>query len=84
MTINSCRAYFRLNGITAGDIEQQDGRIIINFIDDDKMITGIKDIENGKSVINNDTWYTLDGRKLLDKPTRRGVYIHGGKKIVVK
>ncbi len=84
MTINSCRAYFRLNGITAGDIEQQGGRIILNFIDDDKMITGIKDIENGKSGVDNDTWYTLDGRKLLDKPTRRGVYIHGGKKIVVK
>jgi hypothetical protein len=29
-------------------------------------------------------WYTLDGRKLDAKPTKRGVYIHHGKKIVVK
>ena len=29
-------------------------------------------------------WFTLDGRRLTDKPTRKGVYIHLGKKQVVK
>ena len=29
-------------------------------------------------------WYTLDGRKLNDKPTEKGVYINNGKKIYVK
>ncbi len=29
-------------------------------------------------------WYTLDGRKLAKKPTQKGVYINGGKKVVVK
>lgn len=29
-------------------------------------------------------WYTLDGIKLYDKPTEKGVYINNGKKIYVK
>ena len=28
-------------------------------------------------------WYTLDGVKLSGKPTKKGLYIHGGKKVVV-
>jgi hypothetical protein len=30
------------------------------------------------------TWYTLDGRKLQDKPTTKGIYIKNGKKIIIK
>ena len=33
---------------------------------------------------NNDTWYSLDGRRLDGKPTKKGVYINSGKKIVIK
>ena len=29
-------------------------------------------------------WFTLDGRKLDGKPTKAGLYIHGGRKVVVK
>ena len=29
-------------------------------------------------------WYTLDGRKLDKKPTQKGLYIHNGRKVVVK
>ena len=29
----------------------------------------------------NDSWYTLDGRKLQGKPTQKGIYIYKGKKI---
>ena len=29
-------------------------------------------------------WYTLDGRKLSDQPTTHGIYIHNGKKIMIK
>ena len=29
-------------------------------------------------------WYTLDGRKLFGKPATKGVYIHNGRKIVIK
>ena len=31
----------------------------------------------------DDTWYTLDGKKLNAKPTSKGIYVHRGKKIVM-
>jgi len=33
---------------------------------------------------NNNAWYTLDGRRLITEPTQKGLYIHNGKKIIVK
>lgn len=44
--------------------------------------TGIMEIENGK--LNIESWYSLDGRRLNAKPTKKGVYIQNGKKVVVK
>ena len=29
-------------------------------------------------------WYTLDGRKLDKQPTKKGIYINGGRKVVIK
>jgi hypothetical protein len=29
-------------------------------------------------------WYTLDGRKLESKPTKKGLYIVNGNKVVIK
>ena len=29
-------------------------------------------------------WYSLDGRKLDAKPTKKGLYIHNGNKVVIK
>ncbi len=29
-------------------------------------------------------WCTLDGRRLSTKPTRKGIYVHNGKKVVIK
>lgn len=45
--------------------------------------TGIMEI---LQPVGNDAgaWYSLDGRKLDAKPTRKGVYIQNGKKIVIK
>ena len=44
--------------------------------------TGVGSIENGKLTIDN--WYDLNGRKLQGMPTKKGVYIMNGKKVVVK
>ena len=35
-------------------------------------------------MIKSDGWYTLDGRRLSEKPTQSGVYINGGRKVVIK
>ena len=33
---------------------------------------------------NGETWYDMNGRRLQGKPTRKGVYIKNGKKVVIK
>lgn len=45
--------------------------------------TGIGDAArlNEKEETKNRNWYTLDGRQLDSKPTKKGVYIHNGVKI---
>ena len=50
----------------------------------DGETTGIRSIDNGKLKIDNeaDAIYMLDGRRVAH-PTK-GLYIHGGKKILVK
>ncbi len=44
----------------------------------------IHGISNEQLVISNYDYYTLDGRKLQGKPTKKGIYIVNGKKVVVK
>ena len=44
--------------------------------------TGIGVIDKGQ--LTNDNWYDLNGRRLQGRPTRKGVYILNGKKVVVK
>ena len=44
--------------------------------------TGIDAIEN--VTIDNEGWYDMQGRKLQAKPNRGGIYIHNGKKVVVR
>ena len=46
--------------------------------------TNLVSIDNGQLTIDNDVWYTLDGRKLNGKPTQKGIYVNGGRKVVVK
>jgi Zn-dependent metalloprotease len=52
----------------------------------DGSTTGIEMVKNSQPALNGQTgkWYTLDGRQLDDQPTKKGLYIHNGNKIVVK
>jgi surface protein len=79
MTIGSCRAHFRLQGIEAGDLTGN--AIVLNF--DGENTTGIVEMSDGRRKME-DVWFTLDGRKLNGKPTAKGVYIYKGNKRVIK
>ena len=48
------------------------------------IATSLREISNEQLVISNYDYYTLDGRKLNGKPTTKGLYIHQGKKVVIK
>ena len=81
--IGAQRAYFKIGG---------DGALLarrltafnIDFGDDEA--TGIISLTPDPSPKGegSDYWYTLDGRKLQGKPSRAGVYINNGIKIVIK
>ena len=42
---------------------------------------GIKDVKDGKDA---DVWYNLDGRRINGSPSAKGIYIHNGRKEVLK
>lgn len=46
--------------------------------------TGITTLDSDATDALPDHWYTLDGRRLNGKPTMKGVYIHQGRKEVVR
>ena len=53
-----------------------------NIVED--LPTGIVSIDNSQLTIDNGVWYTLNGVRLNGKPTKAGVYIVNGKKVVIK
>ncbi len=47
--------------------------------------TGIDEIvEGGNREVQDAAWYSLDGRRLMGKPTKKGLYITNGQKVIVK
>ena len=52
--------------------------------DDESQATGIQQIDQTLRQIDSDSYYTLQGAKLNGRPTQRGIYIHNGKKVIVK
>ena len=50
--------------------------------------TGIQNVEADSSLStlhpSLQEWYTLDGRKLQGKPTKNGIYVNNGRKVVIK
>jgi len=84
-SIGAQRAYFQLNGIIAGS-NAEVREFKLNFGDEDSNTTRIDVVDNGQWRMDNsnDSWYTLDGRKLNGEPTKKGMYIVNGKKVVIK
>lgn len=44
--------------------------------------TGIETLKVERRTLNDNHWYTLDGRQVNGQPTQRGMYIVNGKKVV--
>ena len=76
-TLRNFRAHFIIPNASAlaparGFVLDFDGEEVTS-------INGIAAEEGSKA----DEWYSLDGRKLGGEPTAKGVYIHGGRKVVI-
>ena len=79
-SLNACRAYFQLTG---GAMARQ---FVLNFGDNET--SGIVDAEANSSFFTLHSslseWYSMDGVRLNGKPTKKGLYIHNGRKVVIK
>ena len=78
MTIGALRSFFRLTGLNLPE-KPTVQNIVLHFGDEP---TGISSVESSR--LNGDNWYDLSGRQLNGKPTRKGVYINSGKKVVIE
>ena len=58
------------------------------WVYDGEETTGVNEVltPEGMSVArnNDNSWFTLSGTRLDKQPTQKGVYIHGGQKVVIK
>ena len=80
-SIGAQRAYFKIGSGEA--LARQLTSFNIDFGEGD--VTGIISVNgSGFRVNGSDGWYSLDGRRLDGKPSRAGVYINKGIKVVVK
>ena len=73
--IGAQRAYFDLGTAQAR-------QFVLNF-DGEGTQNGIGHTEITEITERAGAWYTLDGVRLDGKPTKKGLYIYGGKKVVV-
>ena len=55
----------------------------IHFELDDNFVTGISEVPGEVPTMMDDSYYTIDGRK-VNRPTQPGIYIHRNKKIIIK
>ena len=75
-TLLACRAYFLFSEYTSN------GKLLVNFGDEETTAITTTNVTNDTN--GGNAWYSLDGRKLLQQPARKGVYIHDGVKVVIK
>lgn len=83
-SLGAFRAYFKIGEDGSQQARQLTG---FNTTYNGEATTGI--IETTTTNFTNstnadDAWYSLDGRKLDGKPNAKGMYIHRGRKVVVK
>ncbi len=84
LDIYACRGLFQLVSFTVDDFTPSANSFVLNFSDGEA--TAITDIDHVPSAAEGavEGWFTLDGQRLGAQPTRKGVFIHSGRKVVVK
>ena len=70
-------AWLAMNDIPAG------ARMMLDFDDDPTDINESEELRM-KSEESDDVWYDLSGRRLTEKPTVKGIYIHNGVKKAIQ
>ena len=58
--------------------------ISVRLIGADGNVTSIGTLNTRTGEMTNGGWYTLDGKRLNGQPTRKGIYVNNGKKVIIK
>ena len=82
MTIGAFRCYFKLPFLTAGDPKSPVREFVIDLGDGE--VTGIAELDNRQLTAGDGAWYDLNGRKMANGKLPKGIYIHDGRKIIIK
>ena len=40
--------------------------------------------KTGEVTMDNEAWYSLDGRRIVGKPSTKGIYMNNGNKVIIK
>jgi hypothetical protein len=77
-SIGACRAYFELSdGVNAREF-------VLNFGESETTSLLNEELRMKNEEFATAAWFDLSGRKLDSKPTKKGVYIVNGNKVVIK
>ena len=71
---------------TAATEEELPQSITVHLVGSNGEVTSIGEIDTktGEVSFDSEAWYTLDGVRLSGKPSKKGLYINNGKKVVIK
>ena len=58
--------------------------IKVRLIGANGQVTAIGTLHTQTGEVTLDGWYTLGGTRLSGKPTRKGIYVNNGRKVVIK
>lgn len=86
-TLRACRTHFWAPVLqTAGGEPVSPVRSFVLDFGDGNDATGVVELKNSRieELNSDDGWYSMDGRKLSGEPKAKGLYIHNGKKIIIK
>ena len=79
--------YAGARSMTRGaEAEQLPETIKVHLIGANGEVTSIGSLQTktGEVTFDSDAWYTLEGVQLNGKPTRKGIYVNNGKKVIIK
>jgi hypothetical protein len=77
-TLNAHKAFL----VKTAEMPSKDNQFILSIDYEDNQTTVISDVKDNGNAIDNAPYYNLQGI-MVEKPTKSGIYIHKGKKIVI-
>ena len=74
----------RMTRGAAAEDEELPQRITVKLVSASGEVTSIGEIDTKTGDVTFDGWYTIDGVRLSGKPSKSGLYINNGRKVIIK